>query len=65
MALRLLRGESLDAVSRELGAPIFRPEAWRETAALAAVDAALKTRHGSDKVSAELEKGHWGADDGK
>ena len=53
MALRLLRGESVDAVSRELGVPIFRLEAWRE-AALAGIDAALTSRQ-EDKVSAELD----------
>jgi len=53
VALRLLRGESLDALSRELGVPIFRLEAWRE-AALAGVDAALKSRKGS-KTTAELD----------
>jgi len=54
VALRLLRGESLDAVSRELGVPIYRLEAWRE-AALAGVEAGLKSRKGSGKVSAELD----------
>jgi len=53
VALRLLRGESVDAVSRELGVPIFRLEAWRE-AALAGIDTALTSRKEA-KVSAELE----------
>jgi transposase-like protein len=53
VALRLLRGESVDAVSRELGVPMFRLEAWRE-AALAGIDAALTSRQ-EDKVSAELD----------
>ena len=53
VALRLLRGESVDAVSRELGVPIFRLEAWRE-AALVGIDAALTTRK-EDKVSEELD----------
>jgi transposase-like protein len=52
--LRLLRGESLDAVSRELGVPIYRLEAWRD-AALAAVDGALKSRKGASKTSVELD----------
>jgi transposase-like protein len=53
VALRLLRGESVDTVSRELGVPIFRLEAWRE-AALAGIDAAFTTRK-EVKVSAELD----------
>jgi len=52
VVLRLLRGESVDALSRELAVPIFRLEAWRE-AALAGVDAALKSRK-EDPASAEL-----------
>jgi len=51
VVLRLLRGESVDALSRELGVPIFRLEGWRE-AALAGVDAALKHRK-EDPTSAE------------
>lgn len=31
MTLRLLRGESLDAVSRETGVPAARLSAWRES----------------------------------
>lgn len=53
VALRLLRGESMDALSRELGVPIFRLEAWRD-AALAGVGAAL-TRRKSSQSSAELD----------
>lgn len=43
VVLRLLRGESLDALSRELGVPIFRLEQWRDRA-LAGMDAGLKER---------------------
>ena len=32
VALRLLRGESVDVVSRELGVEIYRLEKWREKA---------------------------------
>jgi len=53
VALRLLRGESVDAVSRELGVPLFRLEAWRE-AALAGIDAAFTSRKEA-QVSAELD----------
>jgi len=42
--LRLLRGEPLEALSRELGVEIYRLEAWREQA-LAGMDAGLKERH--------------------
>jgi hypothetical protein len=42
--LRLLRGEPVEALSRELGVEIYRLEAWREQA-LAGMDAGLKARH--------------------
>ena len=42
--LRLLRGEPVEALSRELGVEIYRLEAWREQA-LAGMDAGLKERH--------------------
>jgi transposase-like protein len=41
--LRLLRGEDLELVSRELGVPAAELSAWRD-AFLAAGEAALKTR---------------------
>lgn len=53
VALRLLRGESVDALSRELGVEIYRLEKWREKA-LAGIDTALKERQG-DPVQAELD----------
>lgn len=40
VALRLLRGESIDALSRELGVEIYRLERWRDRA-LAGLDAGL------------------------
>ncbi len=40
VVLRLLRGESVDALSRELGVGIYRLEQWRERA-LAALDSGL------------------------
>src|SRR5512139_3917877 len=53
VALRLLRGESVDALSRELGVEIYRLEKWREKA-LSGIDAALKEREG-DPVQGELD----------
>lgn len=53
VALRLLRGEPVELLSRELGVEIFRLEAWREKA-LSGIDAALKVRNG-DPATAELD----------
>lgn len=50
--LRLLRGEPVAALSRELGVEIYRLEAWREKA-LAGMDAGLKERH-NDPLEAKL-----------
>ncbi len=52
-ALRHLRGEPVELLSRELGVEIFRLEAWRDKA-LAGIDASLKERKG-DPVKAELD----------
>src|SRR5271165_1667756 len=49
---RLLRGESVELLSRELGVPIYKLEQWREKADTA-LDAALKERE-SDPASGEL-----------
>jgi len=54
VVLRLLRGESVDALSRELGVEIYRLEQWRERA-LSGIDAAMKERQG-DPVQAELSQ---------
>ena len=43
VVLRLLRGESAELLSRELGLPIYKLEQWREKAAVA-LDGALKER---------------------
>jgi len=32
VALRLLRGESVDAISREISVPIYKLEGWRDRA---------------------------------
>lgn len=53
VVLRLLRGEPLDAVSREIGVEIYRLEQWREKAVLG-IDEALKSRVG-DPLLKELD----------
>lgn len=53
VVLRLLRGESVDAISRELAVPIFRLEEWRDRA-LAGIDAGLKERE-NDPVERQLD----------
>lgn len=52
VVLRLLRGESVDALSRELAVPIFRLEEWRGRA-LAGIDVGLKERE-NDPVEQQL-----------
>ena len=54
--LRLLRGEDLELVSRELAVPAAEVSAWRD-AFLAAGEAALKTRpaHGRDAEIGRLK----------
>ncbi|SHJ84815.1 hypothetical protein SAMN02745165_03343, partial [Malonomonas rubra DSM 5091] len=52
VVLRMLRGESVDALSRELNIEIYRLEEWREKA-LTGIDESLKKRQG-DPVQAEL-----------
>ncbi len=53
VVLRVLRGESLDALSRELGVEIYRLEEWRERA-LAGLELGLKDRQG-EPLAAELD----------
>jgi hypothetical protein len=43
VVLRLLRGESVDALSREVAVPIYRLEEWHDRA-LAGMDTGLKER---------------------
>jgi hypothetical protein len=45
VVLRLMRGESAELLSRELGLPLFKLEQWRQRAE-AALEAALKEREG-------------------
>ena len=52
VVLRLLRGENVELLSRELGVPIFKLEQWRQKAD-AALDAALKERE-AEAASTEL-----------
>jgi transposase len=53
VALRLLRGDPVDALSRELGVEIHRLEKWREKALLG-IDNGLRERDG-DPLNEELE----------
>ena len=57
VVLRLLRGESLDAISREIGVEVYRLERWRDKA-LASMDAGLKERADDDPVQAGLDAAH-------
>ena len=52
VVLRLLRGESVELLSRELGVPLYRLEQWRQKAD-AALDGALKERE-ADPAAGEL-----------
>jgi hypothetical protein len=51
--LRLLRGESVELLSRELGVEVYRLETWREKA-MSGMDMSLKERKG-DPLQAELD----------
>ena len=53
VVLRLLRGESLDALSREMGVEIYRLEEWRERA-LAGLELGLKNHQG-EPLAEELD----------
>ena len=53
VVLRMMRGESLDALSRELGIEIYRLEEWHQKA-LQGIESALKAREG-DPLVAELD----------
>ena len=60
VVLRLLRGESLDALSRELGVELYRLEEWRERA-LAGLELGLKDRPGEPLAEAlDAAKRHIG-----
>ena len=53
VVLRLLRGEPMELLSRELGVELYRLEKWRD-AALGGMEEALKARNG-DPLKAELD----------
>ena len=53
VVLRLLRGEPLDAVSREVGVEVYRLERWK-TRALAGLELGLKEQAG-EPLAAELD----------
>ena len=53
VVLRMLRGDSLDSLSRELGVEIYRLEEWRDKA-LSGMDLGLKDRQ-DDPLSHELD----------
>ena len=52
VVLRLMRGESAELLSRELGLPLFRLEQWRQKAE-AALEGALKERE-ADQAGGQL-----------
>jgi len=52
--LRLLRGEPMEAISRELGVELFRLDSWLNKA-FAGIDATLKERS-EDPISIERDK---------
>jgi hypothetical protein len=54
--LRLLRGESIEAASREVGIDRYRLERWKERA-LGAIETSLRER-GSEPLQAELDEAH-------
>ncbi len=54
VVLRRLRGEPVDALSRQVGAPIYQLERWRDRA-LAGIDAGRKER-ASDPVERQLDE---------
>src|SRR5512145_3572276 len=54
VVLRLLRGEPVDAVSREVSVPIYKLEQWRDRA-LAGIDAGLKERE-RDPMAKQLDE---------
>ena len=60
VVLRLLRGESLDALSREVGVEIYRLEDWKERA-LAALERGLKDQIGEPGAAALDAAALWWA----
>ena len=56
LVLRLLRGESVEAVSREVGIDRYRLERWKERA-LGAIETSLRER-GLEPLQTELDEAH-------
>ena len=56
VVLRLLRGESIEALSRELGVESYRLQEWYD-GALAGLDSGLRER-GGDPLVAQLKAAH-------
>ena len=54
VVLRILRGESLDALSREFGLEIYRLEEWRERA-LVGMEEGLRERFSQDPAVVERD----------
>jgi hypothetical protein len=54
VVLRMLSGESVDSLSRELGVEPYRLEKWRDKA-LTGIEAGLKEREG-DPLTTELDR---------
>jgi transposase len=54
VVLRLLRGESIDSVSREIGLPAYILEEWRQQV-VQGIESCLKSRD-NDPLSNELDK---------
>lgn len=52
--VRMMRGESVDEVSRDLGVESYRLEKWKDQA-LASIEAGLRDRQG-DPIAEELDK---------
>ena len=57
VVLRMLRGESIEELSRELGVEVYRLAEWRDQA-LAGIEGALKQRSKSDPLKSELDAAH-------
>lgn len=53
VVMRVLRGEPLDGLSRELGVEVYRLEQWRDKA-LMGIEVALKSRE-NDPLQRELD----------
>jgi transposase len=53
VVLRLLRGESVEALARELGVEIYRLEKWKDRA-LSGIDTSLRER-GGDPLEKEQD----------